>query len=218
MLKRICTIGQPRPEDKRRIICCSKNMNEVLERIRDYADKAHGNQQRKYTPERYIVHPVRVMEICRQHTTALPVLAAALLHDVLEDTPVTEGELYQFLTTLMTKEDAGKTTQLVTELTDVYTKAFYPRWNRRKRKMKEAERIQKTSGESQTVKYADIIDNCREIVQHDPDFASVFLRECKGLLQVMPQGDPQLYQQAKDTVAQCLQQVRTAAKKPREST
>ena len=94
-------------------------MNEVLERIRDYADKAHGNQQRKYTPERYIVHPVRVMEICRQHTAALPVLAAALLHDVLEDTPVTEGELYQFLTTLMTKEDAGKTTQLVTELTDV---------------------------------------------------------------------------------------------------
>lgn len=207
--------SQSHPAYKRRVICCNKNMNEVLETIRDYADQAHDKQQRKYTPERYIVHPVRVMEICRQHTTTLPVLAAALLHDVLEDTPVTQGGLHQFLTTVMTKEDADKTIRLVTELTDVYTKAFYPRWNRRKRKMKEAERIQKTSGESQTVKYADIIDNCREIVQHDPDFARVFLWECKGLLQVMTEGDPQLYQKAKDTVAQCLQQVRTVAKEQR---
>ncbi|WP_297333190.1 hypothetical protein [Flavobacterium sp.] len=35
---------------------------EILHRIREYADDAHGSQMRKYTPERYIVHPVRVME------------------------------------------------------------------------------------------------------------------------------------------------------------
>jgi (p)ppGpp synthase/HD superfamily hydrolase len=182
-------------------------MDDVLEKVKDYADKAHGKQQRKYTPERYIVHPVRVMEMCRRHTDKLPVLAAALLHDVLEDTPVTEEELRRFLLTAMDEEDAKETVLLVVELTDFFTKTAHPRWNRRKRKLKEAERIRKTSGDSQTVKYADIIDNCREIVQHDPDFAKVFLRECKNLLKVMPEGNETLYRQAIDTVNDCLRQV-----------
>jgi (p)ppGpp synthase/HD superfamily hydrolase len=180
-------------------------MNAVLQAVRDFADKAHGNQQRKYSYERYIVHPVRVMELCSQSTNRLPVLAAALLHDVLEDTPVTESELYRFLLTTMNESDAKETLHLVVELTDVFTKMAYPRWNRKKRKTKETERIQKTSDDSQTVKYADIIDNCREIVDHDPDFAKTFLRECKALLKVTPNGNKLLYAQATDTVAHSLQ-------------
>lgn len=182
-------------------------MEAVLEKIKDFADKAHGDQQRKYSPERYIVHPVRVMQTCAAYTTKLPVLAAALLHDVLEDTPVTKEGLQQFLEGVMTEEEARQTTTLVVELSDVYTKEAHPRWNRKKRKAKEAERIAKTSEDSQTVKYADIVDNCREIVQHDPDFARVFLRECKGLLAVMPKGNEELYSKAKETVNTCLLQV-----------
>lgn len=188
-------------------------MEEVLEKVRDFADKAHGEQLRKYSPDRYIVHPVRVMEICRRHIDNLPVLAAALLHDVLEDTPVTRLKMHQFLTTVMREEEAAQTTQLVVELTDIYTKLAYPRWNRRKRKDKESARISKTSGESQTVKYADIIDNCREIVQQDPDFARVFLRECRALLRVMPKGNEALYQEAVATVNSCLQQVQPSNRK-----
>lgn len=182
-------------------------MDAVLETVKEYADKAHGNQKRKYSPDRYIVHPVRVMEICQRYTERLPLLAAALLHDVLEDTPVTKDEMHRFLLTVMNDAEAKETTQLVVELTDVYTKAAHPRWNRKKRKGKESERIQKTSGDSQTVKYADIIDNCREIVEHDADFAKVFLRECKSLLRVMPKGEEVLYQEAKETVDRCLQKL-----------
>ncbi len=65
-------------------------MDKVLEKVKEFADNAHGDQMRKYTPDRYIVHPIRVMEICREYDSRLPVLAAALLHDVLEDTKVTE--------------------------------------------------------------------------------------------------------------------------------
>ena len=186
------------------------SMDDVLEKVRDFADKAHGKQTRKYSAERYIVHPVRVMEMCRQYTADLPVLAAALLHDVLEDTPVTKAALYQFLLTVMEEEEAKNTVQLVVELSDVYTKEAHPRWNRKKRKAKESARIQKTSPDSQTVKYADIIDNCREIVQHDPDFARVFLRECKELLKVIPAGNETLYKEAKDTVNRCLHQLLAA--------
>src|SRR3954469_23818249 len=117
------------------------NMDAVLEKIKDFADQAHGDQKRKYTPERYIVHPVRVMELCQRYTTARPLLAAALLHDVLEDTPVTTFQLHRFLALVLNEKEAAQTVQLVIELTDVYIKATFPRWNRRKRKAVEAARI-----------------------------------------------------------------------------
>ncbi|MCD6011801.1 MAG: metal-dependent phosphohydrolase [Flavipsychrobacter sp.] len=180
-------------------------MEELLEKIRDYADKAHGNQMRKYTPERYIVHPVRVMKLCREYTDDIAVLAAALLHDVLEDTPVTEQELHRFLTSVMTKEDAAKTMKFVIDLTDVYVKKDFPKLNRRTRKEKESERLKHIDPESQTIKYADIIANCNEIVVHDPDFAKRFLFECRANLKVMNIGNRELYQKASDTVNACIE-------------
>jgi (p)ppGpp synthase/HD superfamily hydrolase len=182
-------------------------MDLLLQKVKDFADKAHGDQTRKYSPERYIVHPVRVMELCQKHTDSLPVLAAALLHDVLEDTNRTKAELQQFLASVMDEGDAAQTLKLVVELTDVYTKARYPRWNRRKRKITEAARIEKTIAESQTIKYADIIDNSREIVVQDPQFAGLFLFECKQLLKKIPHGNAALYNEAIETVTNGLRQV-----------
>jgi (p)ppGpp synthase/HD superfamily hydrolase len=182
-------------------------MDAVLQQVKEFADTAHGDQTRKYTPERYIVHPVRVMQLCEKYTSNLPILAAALLHDVLEDTNTTKHEMHRFLSTVMNEESATQTMQLVVELTDVYTKAKFPRWNRRKRKRNEARRIEQTSANSQTVKYADIIDNCREIVVQDPEFAGLFLMECKMLLKKMPNGHAELYQEAMKTVDECLGKV-----------
>jgi (p)ppGpp synthase/HD superfamily hydrolase len=182
-------------------------MDAMLEQIRDFADKAHGDQTRKYTPERYIVHPVRVMELCQQYTSARPVHAAALLHDVLEDTETSQRDIHRFLASLMNETEAAQTMQLVVELTDVFTKTRFPRWNRRKRKAKEAQRIEQTSADSQTVKYADIIDNCKEIAVQDPEFAGLFLRECHMLLQKIPKGNAALYQKAIITVEECLHKV-----------
>src|SRR3954464_15075348 len=113
----------------------------ILDEVKDFADKAHGNQMRRYTPERYIVHPVRVMITCKEYTSDITILAAALLHDVLEDTPVTKEELQAFLMNIMSEEEAKRTVQLVEELTDVYIKENYPKWNRKKRKLKEADSL-----------------------------------------------------------------------------
>src|SRR5687767_14827648 len=147
----------------------------VIEAVTRFATIAHGEQKRKYTPEPYIVHPIRVMELCKEYTSDLAILCAALLHDVLEDTPVGKDELLNFLRTVMDEDTARRTLKLVLDLTDVYIKEDYPQYNRRKRKQLERERAALTSADSQTVKYADIIDNCREIVSHDPHFAKVFL-------------------------------------------
>lgn len=185
-------------------------MEDVLMRVREFAKQAHGNQGRKYTPEPYMVHPVRVMDLCREYTQSLSVSAAALLHDVLEDTPVTKDEMKTFLRRQMSYTDADYTMQLVIDLTDVYTKQAYPQWNRRKRKKMEADRIALTRPDAQTIKYADIIDNCIEIVQYDADFGPQFLRECNALLTRIPNGNCELFARAKQTVLNELSKSKTS--------
>lgn len=193
-------------------ICPWIFMGDVIEKVKAFAGEAHAGQIRKYTPEPYIVHPIRVMELCARYTLATPVLSAALLHDVLEDTEVSEKKLHRFLHSVMIEEEAKKTLELVVDLTDVYVKAKYPHWNRIKRKRMEAQRIAQTSADAQTIKYADIIDNCTEIILYDDEFGPRFLFECKMLLERINKGHSQLYRQAKEVVDQGLAKYKTPEK------
>lgn len=172
----------------------------ILLQIKAFAARAHGSQKRKYSADSYIVHPIRVMELCRNYTADITVLSAALMHDVLEDTPVRKEEIIRFLTGFMDHQKAGRTLHLVEELTDQYIKSAYPSLNRKKRKEKELERMKTISSDAQTIKYADIIDNCKEIVEHDPGFAKLFLNECLQLLNVLKNGNKDLYNIAYDEV------------------
>jgi len=165
---------------------------EKLDKIIEFADHAHGDQMRKYTPDRYIVHPVRVMRTCSQYTDSLSVLAAAVLHDVLEDTPYTQNDLSVFLRNYMSEEEQDLTVKLVTELTDVFIKKDFPALNRFQRKKKELDRLKAISPEAQTIKYADIIDNATEISQSDPDFAGRYLQECYDIASALTKGNPEL--------------------------
>lgn len=169
-----------------------EDAEQILKKIISFAGEAHKGQRRKYAPEDYIVHPVRVMELCKKYTGHLPTLAGAVLHDVLEDTDVTKEEIRSFLTTVMPAQDVEQTISIIIELTDIYVKDAYPKWNRRKRKAAELDRLASTSPGSQTVKYADIFDNCDGIVSNDPDFAKVFLHECRTLLRKLDKGNPEL--------------------------
>ncbi|RAW01393.1 HD domain-containing protein [Pseudochryseolinea flava] len=179
-------------------------MNDILEKVKVFADHAHGDQRRKYSNERYIFHPMRVMENCRDYTDDVAVLAAALLHDVLEDTTITKEEMHVFLHQVMPASMADRTLALVVELTDVYTKKNYPELNRRARKMREADRLSKISGDAQTVKYADIIDNVTNIFVNDPDFAVVFIHEGRSALRKMTAGDEELFDKAVKMIEDCL--------------
>jgi (p)ppGpp synthase/HD superfamily hydrolase len=181
---------------------------QVLDQIRHFADRSHAEQMRKYTPERYIVHPIRVMKMLSEYTSDISILAAALLHDVLEDTPVTSEDITLFLQELLPVPEVIKTVKLVEELTDVYVKSAFPHLNRRQRKQLELIRIAQTSKESQTIKYADIIDNCAEIVKYDRGFAGKFLAECREILRHASQGDRRLYERAIHTLERAVKQLR----------
>lgn len=183
-------------------------MDNLLDTIQEFADKAHDKQKRKYTGERYIAHPIRVMNICRQYTEDHTILAAALLHDVLEDTPVTKLKMKTFLDSNMEIKAAEKTLNLVVALTDVYTKEKFPWLNRNRRRMKETQRLGTIPGDAQTVKYADIIDNSIDITKNDPDFATVYLKECMNILRNMTSGILELYAKAMQTVDENMRRLK----------
>ncbi|MDY0933278.1 HD domain-containing protein [Chryseobacterium sp. CFBP8996] len=184
--------------------------SEIINKIIEFADKAHEDQTRKYTPDKYIVHPIRVMETCKQYTDELPVLAAAILHDVIEDTATSQDHILHFLKDLMNENDRNQTITLVIELTDVYVKKDFPKLNRDTRKKMELERLRKISARAQTIKYADIIDNSKEIPQHDPSFAKRYLKECNDILLTLDRGLPKLRNEAINQVVTILKNLQIA--------
>ena len=95
-----------------------------------FAMCAHRNQPRKY--EDVVVHCERVARIVAECTDDANVIAAALMHDVLEDTDVTAAEMRSVF---------GETiTDLLLEVTDVSGPSD---GNRRMRKEKHKDHLAK---------------------------------------------------------------------------
>ena len=65
---------------------------EVIQRAYAYADEKHKNQLRK-SGEPYIIHPLAVAEIVAEIGLDTDAIAAALLHDCLEDTDASFEEI-----------------------------------------------------------------------------------------------------------------------------
>src|SRR5690554_853846 len=133
--------------------------NEALK----FATKAHKGQTRKYTEEPYIEHPKRVVALLKSVKHTPEMIAAAYLHDVVEDTEVSNEDIKNRF--------GAQVASLVEELTDEYEKAKYPNLNRRARKEREVKRQANMSPAAKTIKLADVIDNTRDIVKNDPGFA-----------------------------------------------
>lgn len=65
----------------------------LVERALRFAAQAHAAQRRKADNTPYIAHPVAVAMMLQQLGCADTVVAAALLHDTVEDTPVTQAQI-----------------------------------------------------------------------------------------------------------------------------
>lgn len=149
----------------------------------DFARQAHEGQTRKYTREDFIWHPTRVAMRVATVTNDPEILAAAMLHDVVEDTPVEIEEIEtQF---------GERVANLVFCLSDVATRAD---GNRAARNLKNVRHYECAHPDAKTIKLADMLDNIPSIISHDPKFAKVYLPEKKMLLEVLSNGHPELYQ------------------------
>jgi len=143
----------------------------------EFAKEAHLGQMRKFPEEPYFEHCRRVALATYDLCGSYDIMAAAYLHDVLEDTNVPEAELREGFGSLIT--------DLVVECTDVYTAEEYPKHNRATRKQWEALRYRDLSTGAKIIKRADINDNLNGITLYDPDFAVPYLAEKSMALRIM---------------------------------
>ena len=156
-----------------------------LYRAIEFATHAHAGQKRKYTKNPYIYHPIAVMNLVASVPHTEDMLIAAVLHDVVEDTDVT-------LTAIRVVFG-----QEVAVLVEMLTDVSHPHdGSRRTRKTIDRAHTALASPEAKTIKLADLLDNTRSIVAHDPEFAKVYMAEKRLLLGVLTEGDPLLWQMA----------------------
>lgn len=160
----------------------------VVPRADAFACAAHAaiKQERKFTGEPYIVHPREVAAILREYGVSFDWIAAALLHDVVED-------IGAHMLSVIRGEFGDSIANLVDELSD---KSKPEDGNREVRKAIDRANLGVASPGAQTIRLADLISNTSTIVRHDRSFARIYLKEKRLLLEVLTRGLPQLYQRA----------------------
>lgn len=157
--------------------------NELVQSAFDFAADAHEsiNHRRKYSDMPYIVHPVAVaLRVASLGGTPV-MIAAALLHDVVEDTPVSIERIY-----MVFGKEVG---DMVAGLTDVSKPED---GNRKIRKAMDAEHTRVQSAEVHTIKLADIEHNFHDIVANDPGFAPRWVGEKVIIVEYCGDGHPVL--------------------------
>lgn len=123
----------------------------------DFAARKHRDQRRKdQEASPYINHPIALVNLLWNSAgvTDPAVIAAALLHDTVEDTATTFAELEQ--------EFGREVQQLVQEVTDDRSLP------KQRRKQLQVEHAPSLSDKAKLVKLADKISNLRDIVTSPP--------------------------------------------------
>jgi len=160
-----------------------------LDKAIKFATKAHGSQKRKYTGEPYVTHPIAVMEIVKTVPHTDDMLVAAVLHDTVEDTPVTLSDI---------KEQFGDN---VARLVDGLTDVSQPQdGNRKIRKAMDRAHTAQQPADVQTIKLADLIHNTKSISVYDPHFYKVYREEKIRILDILKEGDRSLMHIAQQQV------------------
>ena len=161
-----------------------------IHNVVSFATNAHEGQMRRYTDVPYIIHPLSVAFIVASVNYDPDVIAAALLHDILEDTKTTVDDLLNFV--------GGRITEFVLDVTDVSKPHD---GNRKLRKEIDREHIAAGAPESKTIKLADLIDNVPTIIKYDEGFAKTYVEEKKKLLPYLVEGDAKLYREAEGIIS-----------------
>jgi len=157
-------------------------MENLVWRAMQFAIAAHGSQVRKYTREPYWMHAAEVVGILSTAAGVTPeMLAAAWLHDVIEDTDSTIEQL--------TREFGDEVARLVSGVTDISRPED---GSRMRRKQIDREHVAAGCWMIQSIKLADLISNAGSVLAHDRTFAKVYVPEKRALLELLTRGDQHL--------------------------
>lgn len=158
-----------------------------------YADEKHAGQSRKYNNRPYITHPIRVAGRVATHKFATgKLVAAAFLHDVVEDCGASLDEIRTYF---------GPTvTHYVSSLTNP---PRVPGVRRADRKAADRQRLKSIDNECKVVKLIDRIDNLLEMDWSD-GFAKLYAEESLLLLEAISDADESLAEELKSIANEIL--------------
>ncbi len=149
-----------------------------------HAATYHYKQTRKYTGEAYITHPIAVAQIYSDNCTGEPdedIVAACLLHDVVEDSDCTFTEI-----AFLFGHDVA---QYVQQCTNPWPK-------------KECNlRVMKRG--ALTVKACDMIHNLQDIVDLDPKWAKKYVSDKAKIAHHFISIEPKIYKLLINTIDNC---------------
>lgn len=131
--------------------------SELLDKAIITAVKAHAGTERRGKGFPYIVHPMEALEIVATMTSDQELLAAAVLHDVVEDTDMTIEQI---------KEMFGERVAKLVETESEPCEAGSAEVSWHKRKQAAIDRLAKASYDAKIVAMGDKLSNMRAIY-HD---------------------------------------------------
>lgn len=134
----------------------------LLDRAIIFAVKAHANTERKGKGFPYIVHPLEAVEIVATMTNDQELLAAAALHDTVEDTDVTLDDIR--------KEFGDRVAKMVEEESDKFMEGVSEADSWHDRKQVAIERLEGAARETKIVALGDKLSNARAIYR---DYAEI---------------------------------------------
>ncbi len=128
---------------------------DIVDRAIILAVKAHSGAVRKGTKLPYIVHPIESCAIAASITDDKEIIAAAVLHDVIEDTNITKEELVE--------EFGERVVNLVMSDTEEKMREFSSADSWKIRKQATLDLLDNADKEEQIICLADKLSNLRAI-------------------------------------------------------
>ena len=148
----------------------------------EFAQSYHGGQRRAGDQAAFLLHPLEVASLLARSRYPDHVVAAAVLHDVLEDTDAVPAELEQRF-----GQDVARLVELVSDDPAIA--------DEEKRKEDVRERVRRAGGYAPVVYGADKVSKVRELRMQlatglDRDQAEVKLRRHRKSLEMLDQRIP----------------------------
>lgn len=164
-------------------------MSNIIIEAAMYARHAHEGQKRKYSGIDYIIHPGRVANLVMLYGEKINdgMIAAAWLHDVIEDCRKSDGTQYTYDD--ITDSFGWYVADIVAALTN--PSKYYQKLSRAERKAMDREHLRLCGHKVKLIKLADRLDNFRD-VPDDEDFKKLYADESYALLDVIKDGNQYL--------------------------
>jgi guanosine-3',5'-bis(diphosphate) 3'-pyrophosphohydrolase len=162
----------------------------LFEALRFAADRHRDGRRKGQTAAPYINHPIAVAEqlAAAGFGEDIDLLIAALLHDVVEDTPTSADELR--------RRFGDRVADIVIEVTD--DKSLD--WRERKRRV--VQHVGRLSRQAQLIKLSDLSANITDLIHHPPNWATDrkrgYLMWAEAVVDAMSAPEPSLERRFRD--------------------